>query len=390
MALSAEPFSFVSGFPFRLGVGDDVLLSGAEGVAYAANSLLRFGGGVSGALLAAAGESLRGACAEEVRARGELPVGRAWASPAFGLSSRGTRRIYHLVTLRMDPRSGRYVDGGRPLADLIARAVADALSQAAAEGLRSVAFPLMGTRVGGLRGAESVGAVFRGIHEFGTGALRTCSIREVVLCPLHSASAESAIREQAQLISFPLGRDMFANGHDAVVISANNWLVPGSGGARAAWQQAGSALWHAIEARRRAQAPLPMGTAFEGPAGDLERAGIRWLIHAVAMGYEAFDGRSARGRIPATPESVAAATRAALVRALALGATSLALPLMGARPGYNSLGERAAETMLASMLGAINELRPAIGAGSDARQGRSFSVALYAPAWLVRQEAGGP
>lgn len=133
-----------------------------------------------------------------------------------------------------------------------------------------------------------------------------------------------------------------------------------------------------------------MGTAFEGPAGDLERAGIRWLIHAVAMGYEAFDGRSARGRIPATPESVAAATRAALVRALALGATSLALPLMGARPGYNSLGERAAETMLASMLGAINELRPAIGAGSDARQGRSFSVALYAPAWLVRQEAGGP
>jgi O-acetyl-ADP-ribose deacetylase len=121
---------------------------------------------------------------------------------------------------------------------------------------------------------------------------------------------------------------------DAVVNAANNqgWL--GSGVAGAIRRAAGDE----VEAEAVAQGPWAVGGAVRTGPGQLGARGVRAILHAAAMG----SGERA------SPESVAAATAAALQLAVAEELTSIALPALGT--GVGGLGYPACATAMGGAL----------------------------------------
>ncbi|HBP19157.1 MAG TPA: O-acetyl-ADP-ribose deacetylase [Planctomycetes bacterium] len=126
----------------RIGAGSLTLVQGditsesVQAIVTAANSGLRGGGGVDGAVHRAAGPELLEACRE----LGGCPTGDAVATPAFGL--RQAERVIHAV----GPIYGR--NEGRD-EELLASAHRRSLEVAAAEGCRSIAFPAISCGVYG-------------------------------------------------------------------------------------------------------------------------------------------------------------------------------------------------------------------------------------------------
>ncbi len=148
---------------------------------------------------------------------------------------------------------------------------------------------------------------------------------------------------------------------ECLVISANNWLFPGSGNARLAADKGGQEVTAFLRRARQAQCPLTIGSAMISPSGKLwDKAtnARRLLIMAVCVGYQSWDGQNVHQRILATPESVYQATLAALRLASSEHVQSIALPLMCARPGYSTVAvHEAKQIMLGQMISAINDLR---------------------------------
>lgn len=107
-----------------------------DAIVNAANTQLMEGGGVCGAIFAAAGRTaLQAAC----DAAGPCPTGSAKATKGFGLRA---RFIIHAV--------GPVYDKGRTdNADLLASAYTSALAEAIRIGARSVAFPAISTGIYG-------------------------------------------------------------------------------------------------------------------------------------------------------------------------------------------------------------------------------------------------
>ena len=80
--------------------------------------------------------------------------------------------------------------------------------------------------------------------------------------------------------------------------------------------------------------PLGVGTAVLTSSGNLVRP--KQIIHAIAMGYTwaSKDGHSRGDRIEATEKSLNDSLQSAIAIVREIGVSSLALPLMCARPGY--------------------------------------------------------
>ncbi len=114
---------------------DDITRETVDAIVNAANSGLTRGGGVCGAIFAAAGPDLDGACAE----LGGCPTGDARATPGFRLPARW---IIHAVGPVW--HGG---DEGEP--DLLASAYRRSLAVADEIGARSVAFPAISTGIYG-------------------------------------------------------------------------------------------------------------------------------------------------------------------------------------------------------------------------------------------------
>ena len=113
----------------------DITKEDVDAVVNAANPGLTRGGGVCGAIFAAAGPDLDAACAE----RGGCATGDAKATPGFRLPARW---IIHAV--------GPVWHGGdRGEADLLASAYRRSLAVADEIGARSVAFPAISTGIYG-------------------------------------------------------------------------------------------------------------------------------------------------------------------------------------------------------------------------------------------------
>ena len=119
-------------------VQGDITTIEADAIVNAANSALKAGGGVCGAIFRAAGaEALTRAC----DAIGNCPTGEAVITPAFGIKT--ARHIIHAV----GPVYSAY--SPEKARDLLRSAYGAAIRLAAAQGCRSIAFPAISTGIYG-------------------------------------------------------------------------------------------------------------------------------------------------------------------------------------------------------------------------------------------------
>jgi O-acetyl-ADP-ribose deacetylase (regulator of RNase III) len=119
----------------------DITTQKVDAIVNAANSSLLGGGGVDGAIHAAAGPELLAECQQLRRSRlpDGLPTGQAVATKAGLLPA---RYVIHTV----GPKSWEHVDGG---AELLAQAHRSSLIEANRVGARSVAIPAISCGVYG-------------------------------------------------------------------------------------------------------------------------------------------------------------------------------------------------------------------------------------------------
>ncbi len=111
----------------------DITRLAVDAVVNAANSELWMGGGVAGAIKRAGGSSIE----HEAQARGPIPVGEAVVTGAGRLPC---RHVIHAATMGPDLATD---------APTIQAATLNALRRADELGLSSIAFPALGTGVGG-------------------------------------------------------------------------------------------------------------------------------------------------------------------------------------------------------------------------------------------------
>lgn len=130
--------------PLRIAVVEgDITLQAVDAIVNAANSGLRGGGGVDGAIHRKAGPRLMEAC----RALGGCPTGEARITPGFDLPA---RHVIHAV--------GPVWEGGGAGEDaLLAGCHRYALLLARAHGLRTIAFPAISIGVYGFPMARAAG-----------------------------------------------------------------------------------------------------------------------------------------------------------------------------------------------------------------------------------------
>lgn len=111
----------------------DITTLGVDAIANAANTELRHGGGVAGAIARAGGQAVDA----ESREKAPIGLGEAVETSAGDLPSRW---VIHAATMEL---------GGPTSADVIRRATASTLARADALGARSLALVAFGTGVGG-------------------------------------------------------------------------------------------------------------------------------------------------------------------------------------------------------------------------------------------------
>lgn len=121
-------------------IAGNIVTVGTQVIVNAANSRLRHGSGVCGAIFKGAGSAkLQAACDEH----GQCPTGSAVVTPAFDLEKHGTRHIIHAVGPVFDRSRASECD------DELVSAYRTALLLAVSLGARSIAFPAISTGVFG-------------------------------------------------------------------------------------------------------------------------------------------------------------------------------------------------------------------------------------------------
>lgn len=120
----------------------DITRLNVDAIVNAANPMLLGGGGVDGAIHAAAGPDLLAACRAipEVRPGVRCPTGQARITPGFGLMA---RFVIHTV-------GPVFQDGQQGEGELLASCYRQSLALAREHGVRSIAFPAIGTGVYGV------------------------------------------------------------------------------------------------------------------------------------------------------------------------------------------------------------------------------------------------
>jgi O-acetyl-ADP-ribose deacetylase (regulator of RNase III) len=155
----------------RLVQGDITTLD-VDAIVNAANDRLWMGGGVAGAIKRRGGAEIE----QEARRLGPVPVGEAVATGAGRLRA---RYVIHAVTMGQDLRTSEPV---------IRSATRSALRVAESLGVRSVAFPALGTGVGGFPVEQAARAM---LEEISSHLRAGSPLAEVVLA-LFDAPAYAA------------------------------------------------------------------------------------------------------------------------------------------------------------------------------------------------------
>jgi len=125
-----------------------------DGVVNAANNHLRMGAGVAGALSRRGGDVIQRECDEHIRLHGPLEVGGAAVTGGGDLRARW---VIHAAAMGDRPPSG----------DTISSSTREALSLAVEKGMKSVAFPVLGSGIGGFPFQEAARVMVREIRAHG-------------------------------------------------------------------------------------------------------------------------------------------------------------------------------------------------------------------------------
>jgi len=163
----------VNGITVRI-VQGDICDRQADAVVNAANNHLWMGGGVAGALKRRGGAEIE----QEAVRQGPVAVGEAVATTAGRLSA---KHVIHAAVMGQDLVTS---------ADAIRRATASALALADRLGLASIAFPALGTGVGGFPLRECAGIMLEAVA---SASLQTLTCVEFVLFDQAAYDAFAAV-----------------------------------------------------------------------------------------------------------------------------------------------------------------------------------------------------
>ena len=152
-------------------------IAGFEGdaIVNAANNHLRLGAGVAGAIRERGGPSIQEECDAIIRADGPLEVGDAAVTGSGRLN---VRHVIHAAAMGDQPAS----------AESIRAATRRSLLLAAENDVHTVAFPVLGSGVGGFPFGDSARLMIEEIRDHG----RTFMLPDVVV--LYGYTAENALQ----------------------------------------------------------------------------------------------------------------------------------------------------------------------------------------------------
>lgn len=167
-------------------MGEIIVLKGdittveADAIVNAANNRLWMGGGVAGAIKRAGGEEIE----REAISKGPIKVGEAVATGAGRLKA---RYVIHAAAMGYDDQ-GQMIP---PSAESIRSATLNSLKLAESLGLKSIAFPALGTGVGGFPLEEAAKIMIGAVREY----LARGSNLEKVIFVLFGDEAYRAFKE---------------------------------------------------------------------------------------------------------------------------------------------------------------------------------------------------
>lgn len=164
----------------------DITTLSVDAIVNAANPSLLGGGGVDGAIHAAAGSELKAAC----RRLGGCKTGDAKITPGFRLPA---RYVIHTV--------GPVWNGGNSREDkLLANCYRRSLELAVENGVRSIAFPAISTGVYGYPRESAAAVAIAAVRDFDA---KTSVLREVTFCCYSAEDLEVYLRIAPDLAQRP-------------------------------------------------------------------------------------------------------------------------------------------------------------------------------------------
>lgn len=163
----------------------DITKFEVDAIVNPANSLMVMGGGVAGAIKRVGGKEIE----EEAKRHAPVPIGEAIVTSAGRLKA---KYIIHAPTMKRP--------AGITNLDHVSKSVIAALKKASNLKLRSIAFPGMGTGIGGLNIYESVRTMLKNIR---THIISGTSLRKIILVAYGKAAYEEFLRAL---------KDEFSNG----------------------------------------------------------------------------------------------------------------------------------------------------------------------------------
>jgi O-acetyl-ADP-ribose deacetylase len=164
----------------------DITKENVDAVVNAANGTLMGGGGVDGAIHRAGGPEIKKECEEIRRTRypDGLPTGEAVITTAGKMPA---KHVIHTV-------GPVYGSGGKNKAELLAACYRNSLSLAAANGLKTIAFPAISTGIYGYPLDQAAKVSSSAIEKFLGGEK---SIQEVRLVFFSPSDAETFLKNHA-------------------------------------------------------------------------------------------------------------------------------------------------------------------------------------------------
>ncbi len=152
----------IGNLEIKLVIGDITEID-VEAIVNPANTLMIMGGGVAKAIKIKGGTEIE----REAKSKAPVPIGKAISTSAGKLKA---KYVIHAPTVPYP--------GSRSSVRNVEKAVIAALSEAERLGVKEIAFPSMGTGVGGLKYSEAAKSMFKAIKDY---SKKLRSVRRILI-----------------------------------------------------------------------------------------------------------------------------------------------------------------------------------------------------------------